>query len=1305
MGIGLAAAPAAAATTTTITPNPWYASEPFEGWGTSLVWFANATGGYPEELREDLYQAVFGDEGLNLNIARYNVGGGNASDVVDYLRPGGAVEGWWAKDADGTAGTYGGATTSYADRDAVAAAFDPTNPDHYDWDADATQRWWIERLVQDEQITHWEAFANSAPYFMTESGYVSGGFSSTDNQLKPSADADFTAYMVAVTEHLEDTYGIDFSTIDPFNEPNTNYWGTTLTNGVPTGGRQEGMHVGPVRQTQVVDALDAELNKPGTTTDAVIAAMDETNPGTFATNWAAYTQAHRDKVGQMNVHTYGTSGRLVVRDLAKQADTSLWMSEIEGNWVNGWNPLLMENGLGIASRINDDLRELEPNAWVLWQPVEDTYNMDQPRENGGENLNWGSIFIDLDCKPYTVAGSEEEVWKSPRRVALAGSVEAAPECSVEVNSKYNALRNYTHFISPGDALIPTTSTTTTAAVAADGESTTLVHSNPAADEQTVVVDLSKYGEIDADASLTAYVTTQATSLDTPTDRALIPSAPVAVDVAARTATYTVPAKSVTTLVIDGVSGVAPEAAALVDGGTYQLVGQQSGRALSAENTGLAIRTIATTDAAAQRQAWTVHEVDASGTDEGATKTYVLADAQGRFLTASSSGPAWTGGTLEAARTNRAAHWILNTTNGSTWSLVNASIAQSLDVAGQASADGTAVGVYGSNGGANQTWSIRDLTALPVDVTVRTNPGVAPVLPTTVVPRYSSGSSGSAAVTWEAFDAALWASPGTFQVAGTATDVYGSTFEVTATVEVAALTVTDPASVTVAEGSTAAAAVAALPTTVQARAGASVLSFPAPVTWDTASLTDAQLAAPGVVTLTGTATADGAQLRATVNVIVTTATGRNIAPDATTTGAASSTEGSFVVDRTRNGDRTDKGWSNWVSSNKPATSTLTYTFPETTVLGSDVYFYADGGATSWAETMRVEYRQPDGTWLRAPGYEADAPVAAPVAGAPVVTSAWDGVRATGLRVVMNAYANTHLTVSEVEIFEAAPSASSLSTLASLRSGGQEVPLTAGTTEYATTAAGTDYPVVQAFPTDTAAEVAVTQPTIENDGVATIVVTGATGESTTYTLTVELVEAVTFADVTPSTQFFTEISWLAQNRISTGWVLPDGTREFRPVTPVARDAMAAFLYRLAGSPEFREPETSPFTDVSTDNQFFKEIAWLAETEISTGWVQADGTAQFRPLDPIARDAMAAFLYRFADREGKVNDTPAPATSPFADVATSNQFYAEIAWLAENDIATGWDGSGNDGSTIFRPLSPVNRDAMAAFMYRLHHLGQES
>ncbi|GMA32786.1 S-layer homology domain-containing protein [Litorihabitans aurantiacus] len=186
-------------------------------------------------------------------------------------------------------------------------------------------------------------------------------------------------------------------------------------------------------------------------------------------------------------------------------------------------------------------------------------------------------------------------------------------------------------------------------------------------------------------------------------------------------------------------------------------------------------------------------------------------------------------------------------------------------------------------------------------------------------------------------------------------------------------------------------------------------------------------------------------------------------------------------------------------------------------------------------------------------------------------------------------------------------------------------------------------------------------------------------------------MTFVDVMPETKFAAEIGWLAERGIARGWDLPDGSKEFRPVTPVARDAMAAFLYRLADEPDFDAPEVSPFTDVSTDNQFYKEIAWLHAERISTGWDNGDGTYSFRPLEPIARDAMAAFLFRLADPQ----DVQAPATSSFTDVAPGQDFFTEISWLASTGIATGWVG--NDGTSIYRPLEHVNRDAMAAFMQR--------
>ncbi len=188
---------------------------------------------------------------------------------------------------------------------------------------------------------------------------------------------------------------------------------------------------------------------------------------------------------------------------------------------------------------------------------------------------------------------------------------------------------------------------------------------------------------------------------------------------------------------------------------------------------------------------------------------------------------------------------------------------------------------------------------------------------------------------------------------------------------------------------------------------------------------------------------------------------------------------------------------------------------------------------------------------------------------------------------------------------------------------------------------------------------------------------------------------FVDVPFGTLFYEDIQWLFDNEISTGWETEAG-REFRPLQPIARDAMAAFLYRQANSPAFDAPDVSPFTDVSTDDQFYKEIAWLADQEISTGWANGDGTFSYRPLDPIGRDAMAAFLYRMA----KSPEFPVPATSPFTDMTPATQFYAEVTWLVSEEIATGW--LGNDGTAIYRPTTPINRDAMAAFLHRYDDAG---
>ncbi|NQX13812.1 family 43 glycosylhydrolase [Microbacteriaceae bacterium VKM Ac-2855] len=678
-----------------LTPNPAYAGGPFRGWGTSLVWMANATGDYPPELRSELIQKVFGDDGLNLNIARYNVGGGNASDVPDYLRQGGAVPGWWNPAAPLT-DAQGPITSNFADRDRFRAAWTGENASDYDFSADSAQLAWVDEIK--DEVDTWEAFSNSPPYFMTESGYVSGGFNGNSDQIRTDSLDEFATYLKTVVEHVEDTHGIEFDSIDPLNEPNTDYWSTTLgANGWPYRGGQEGAHAGPGLQSQVLKALDAELAAPDTTTDAVLSGPDETNPSRFVQDWYGWDQATKDVVDQLNVHTYSTGDRNRARDISKASGKPLWMSEVEGNWGgDSWNPDSIENGLGLSSHITGDLRELESEAWVFWQPVEDLYNMEKV-----EKKNWGSIFVDFDCDANGDSG---------RRLA-DGSTD--PSCGVQVNSKYNTMRNFTHYIQPGDHLLAVNDSDTTAAADGDGSGATLVYTNSGDSARSIKLDLSRFGEIAPGASVTPIVTTQSPSADR-TANALVAGAAVAVDAAAKSATLTVPAKSVTTFVVNGVSGVAEAAPALRDGDTYTITGVQSAKPLAASGSGAVLGTVGSASAATQSWKATL-VVDEPGTSRD---RFALRLADGRALASNGGSTSFKTLSDAQAASDTTVQWLINTTDGSTFNLLNASREDVLDVADARTQTGSAVGLWGSNGGANQQWTLTERRPLGEYATFR-----------------------------------------------------------------------------------------------------------------------------------------------------------------------------------------------------------------------------------------------------------------------------------------------------------------------------------------------------------------------------------------------------------------------------------------------------------------------------------------------------------------------------------------------------------------------------------------------------------
>ncbi|HEX8348266.1 MAG TPA: glycoside hydrolase, partial [Actinoplanes sp.] len=612
------AAPTVAAPGVTITVDPSYRHPTFEGWGTSLVWLANATGGYPDEIRNRLVDLLFGADGLNLNIARYNIGGGNAPTVRDYLRPGGAVPGFWKAPQP-----YGPTDKDW---------WDPDNPEHWNWDADRNQRWWIDQIK--DKVTHWEAFSNSPPYFQTVSGYVSGGFDSSAEQIRADKVDEFATYLTRVTDHIEQAHGIRFTTIDPLNEPNTPYWWTGLgADGQPTGGRQEGAHAGPAMQAQVILALQRQLAKART--KAVISAPDETNPGLFLQDWYGYPAEAQAAVKQLNVHTYGTGQRTAARDVAKAEQRPLWMSEVEGSWGNDYTS--MNSGLGMAQRIIDDIRELEPSAWVLWQPIEDAKNM-----VAEGNLQWGSIHVPFDCT----------------------ATDTLATCPIRTNTKFDTIRNFTHYIRPGDRMVKVDDTSSLAALKRGGNGATVVHTNAGTQPRAVTLDLSTFSNVGRNATVTPVVTSAAGKL--------VRGTPVRVT--DRRATLTVPGQSVTTFLVTGVSSIAPGARHIEPGHPYRIEGVQSGLSLAPAASG-ATAAIRTTDVSRADQLWTMRPV---GARVGSRDRYTLVNSgTGERLAVRDGVPVLE----QSGNQDVAAQWMVSTTGDGTYTFINVGSRRLLDVPG------------------------------------------------------------------------------------------------------------------------------------------------------------------------------------------------------------------------------------------------------------------------------------------------------------------------------------------------------------------------------------------------------------------------------------------------------------------------------------------------------------------------------------------------------------------------------------------------------------------------------------------------
>lgn len=400
-----------------LSPSHGGAGSSFDGWGTSLCWFGNAVGRWPDPERGAVADALFSEQGLGLTVVRYNIGGGDQPGHrhMPWFRQ---MEGF--QEADGS----------------------------WHWEADPGQRWMLD-AARKRGALRFEAFSNSPPWWMTRSGCASGAAKGDQDNLAPGREEDFSRYLATVVRHFREEWGLRFDTLEPMNEPWTDYW--------RAGHNQEGCHFDHASQRRLLQTLRRVLDREGAA-EVALSASDETSFRKAFESWQAYDDATRACVAQVNAHAYDTEGRTELRTLIAASGKPLVMSEVDSAGGSAHDHESIAPGLALAKGIIDDLRELRPLRWILWQAVED--------EGGqrGCNGNWGLIHADLEGSSHS--------WVPTK--------------------KYHVMAQFSRFLRPGSVILEEENPETVVAFDAARARLVIVMRNAEKTEETAEVNLKEF---------------------------------------------------------------------------------------------------------------------------------------------------------------------------------------------------------------------------------------------------------------------------------------------------------------------------------------------------------------------------------------------------------------------------------------------------------------------------------------------------------------------------------------------------------------------------------------------------------------------------------------------------------------------------------------------------------------------------------------------------------------------------------------------------------------------------------------------
>lgn len=173
---------------------------------------------------------------------------------------------------------------------------------------------------------------------------------------------------------------------------------------------------------------------------------------------------------------------------------------------------------------------------------------------------------------------------------------------------------------------------------------------------------------------------------------------------------------------------------------------------------------------------------------------------------------------------------------------------------------------------------------------------------------------------------------------------------------------------------------------------------------------------------------------------------------------------------------------------------------------------------------------------------------------------------------------------------------------------------------------------------------------------------------------------FSDIASDAWCFDAVRYVYENGLMNGTT----ATTFTPNATTTRGMIVAILYRLEGSPD---AGTSKFSDVNPSAYYASAVAWASENGVVNGY----GDNTFKPNNPITREQMAAFLFRYATLKEQ-DVSPRADLSPFTDASQIAPYAVEaIQWANAQGLVNG------TSATTLAPKGNATRAQVAVILSR--------